>query len=115
MPNAQKTKSITFRTGRLSIPFFYTIFGTVIQQVSEITDLGVILDEKMTFKNQIDHVVSRGKSTLAWIKRFAYHFDDLWVIKKLYYMTYVLPILEYASQIWSPQQLDQRDRIESIQ
>lgn len=75
----------------------HTIHSNVaIQQVHEITDLGVILDEKMPFKNQIDHVISRAQSFLAWIKRFACHFDDPWVIKKLY-MMYVLPVLEYAN------------------
>lgn len=114
LPNAQKTKSITFKRRHRAIPFEYTIDNIPIQRVSEISDLGVILDEKMTFKSQIDHVISRGKSIMGWIKRFAYHFDDPWVIKKLY-MTYVLPVLEYASQIWSPIFQNQRDRIESIQ
>ena len=113
-PNAQKTKSITFKRRQSSISFVYSIDGANIQQVQKITDLGVILDDKMTFKYQIDHVISRAKSIMAWIKRFAYQFDDPWVIKKLY-MTYVLPVLEYGSQIWSPQFQNQRDRIESIQ
>lgn len=61
-----------------------------------------------------DHVISRAKSVSGRIKGFAYHFDDSWVIQKLY-MTYELPILEYASQIWSPHYQIQRDRIESVQ
>lgn len=95
-PNAQKTKSISFKRRHPAIPFVYTINGAVIQQVCEITDLEVILDEKMSFKSQIDHVVSRAKSILAWLKRFVYYFDDPWVIKKLC-MTYLLPILEYSN------------------
>lgn len=113
-PNASKTKIITFKRKQQSIQFNYAVNGTEIQRVNVITDLGVILDEKLTFKHHIDHVVSRAKSVLSWIKRFAFYFDDPYVIKKLY-ITYVLPVVEYASQIWSPQFQNQIARIESIQ
>lgn len=41
-PNAQKTKAITFKKRQSSITFIYHIDDTAIQQVNEITDLGVI-------------------------------------------------------------------------
>lgn len=69
-PNAQKTKSITFKRRHQSIPFIHYIVNTAIQQVNGITGLGVILDEKLSIKNQIDHIVSREKTILAWIKQY---------------------------------------------
>ena len=76
--------------------------------------MGVLLDEKMNFKNHINSIVNKAKSTLAWIKRFSYEFNDPFVIKRLF-ETFVLPTLEYASQIWSPKFKNAIVKIESIQ
>jgi hypothetical protein len=47
--NAGKCKSISFRRNMQPIEFVYSINGTVLERVDEIKDLGVIMDEKMSF------------------------------------------------------------------
>lgn len=74
----------------------------------------MLLDEKLKFKNHISFIINKAKSILAWIKRFSYEFDDPWIIKRLF-ETFVQPILEYASQIWSPKFKNTIVKIESIQ
>lgn len=82
--------------------------------MEQIRDLGVMFDRDLSFKSHIEYISTRAKSRLAWIRRFSREFDDPWVIKKLF-MTIVLPIVEYASQIWTPTFDYQVNRIESIQ
>lgn len=85
-----------------------------IERVDVIKDLGVLLDEKMNFKNHMNFIINKAKSILAWVKRYSYEFDDPWVIKRIY-ETFVLPIIEYASQVWSPKFVCDIKKIESIQ
>lgn len=112
--NENKTKAITFHRSHSPIQFTYHINETPIEKATNIKDLGVLLDEKLTYKYHINFIVSKAKSILAWIKRYSYEFDDPWVIKRLF-ETFVLPIIEYASQIWSPSTKCDIVRIESIQ
>ena len=110
----KKSNLITFYKNKSKIPFVYTINGLVIERVEQIKDLGVILDQHLSFGNHIDYIITKAKSRLAWVRRFSSEFNDPWVIKSLF-MTFVVPILEYASQIWSPSLLYQIKGIESIQ
>lgn len=89
-------------------------FYITVEKVSSIKDLGIILDEKLTFKCHLNYILGKAKSTLAWFKRYSYEFDDPWVIKRLY-ETFVVPIIEYASVIWSPKYMNDTIRIESVQ
>lgn len=72
------------------------------------------MDEKLKFNNHIEHIITKAKSRLVWVKRFSREFDDPWAINRLYY-TFVLPIIEYASPIWSPNGITLTKNIESIQ
>lgn len=112
--NEKKTKFIIFHKCHSPLNYEYMINSVQIERVVVIKDLGVLLDEKLNFKNHINYIISKAKSTLAWIKRFSYEFEDPWVIKRIF-ETFVLPILEYASQIWAPKFKNTTVKIESIQ
>lgn len=99
--NVRKTKKISFTKKSRIIDHTYDINNEIIDEVSIINDLGVILNQKMTSDDHIEFIITKAKSRLAWIRRFAYDFEDPWIIKRLF-TTFVLPIVEYASQIWSP-------------
>jgi hypothetical protein len=47
--NVGKCKTIKFARSRHPVRFLYMMCGTVLDRVSSINDLGVIMDEKMTF------------------------------------------------------------------
>jgi hypothetical protein len=79
-----------------------------------VTDLGVLLDEKLTFKPQCDKLISKATGLLGYIKRRAKEFDNVWVTKQLY-LTYVRSTLEYGSIIWMPFTNDYTKKFESIQ
>jgi hypothetical protein len=63
--------------------------------VDSITDLGVVLDSKMTFKNHIDATIAKGFAMLGFIKRLSKEFQDPYTLKSLY-MSLVRSRLEYA-------------------
>ena len=65
-------------------------------------------------KKQIDKVVSSGRSILGFVKRRAKEFQSPYLTKRLF-NTFVIPVIEYVSPIWSPHRQVDCKRIESIQ
>lgn len=67
-------------------------------RVEVIKDLGIILDMNMNYNTKIVFIAARAKSRLAWIKHLGREFKDQWTIKRLFFI-FLLPIMEYGSQI----------------
>jgi hypothetical protein len=70
--------------------------GTMLDRVSSINDLGVIMDEKMTFFVHVDVMVSKAFAMLGFIRRLSMDFRDPYTLKSLC-TSLVRPKLEYAS------------------
>uniref|UniRef100_A0A0A9YEP3 RNA-directed DNA polymerase from mobile element jockey n=1 Tax=Lygus hesperus TaxID=30085 RepID=A0A0A9YEP3_LYGHE len=64
-------------------------------------DLGVSLDEKLSFSFHMDLVSSRAMRALGYLKRHTRDFSNIQALVLLY-EALVLPILEYASVVWAP-------------
>jgi hypothetical protein len=62
------------------------------------TDLGVILNTKLSFREHIDSVVNKGSAMLGFIKRLSRKFRDPYTLKVLF-VTYVL--LSFVGKIIS--------------
>jgi hypothetical protein len=69
--------------------------GTVLDRMSSINDLGVIMDEKITFSEHGDVMVAKAFAVLAFIRRFSLGFRDSYTLKSLY-TSLVRLKLEYA-------------------
>jgi hypothetical protein len=54
--------------------------GTVLDQVSSINDLGVIMDEKMTFAEHVDVMVAKASTMLGFFRRLALDFRDSYTL-----------------------------------
>lgn len=88
--------------------------GDILLKTSyEVRDLGIILTPKLDFKSHINDVIRRAFSTLFAILRNV-QCNDASILIKLY-KTYIIPILEYGSQIWNPYTLKQIRQIEKVQ
>lgn len=83
-------------------------------KVDSFVDLGITCDSKLNFGLHVDFMVNRANSMLGFVKRWSKEFSDPYITKTLY-MTFVRPILEYASQVWSPYHDVHINRIESVQ
>jgi hypothetical protein len=68
--------------------------------VSFINDLGVIMDEKMTFSEHVDVIVAKAFAILGFIRRLSLEFRDPYPLKFLY-TSLDRPKLEYASCVWN--------------
>lgn len=105
---------MSFFRVRIPIRFQYSIGGTPLTRVKEILDLGVWVDEQLTFNRHIDFVTCKAYSMLGFVKRICRQFTDVRALKSVYF-AHVRSHLEYASVVWHPHQFTLIDRIESIQ
>lgn len=112
--NVDKCKVMSFFRIRSPVRFNYEIDGNRLKRVTEIQDLGVWLDEQLTFDRHVDFVTSKAYSMLGFVKRVCKQFTDIRALKSVYF-AHVRAHLEYASVVWHPSSLCYINRIESIQ
>lgn len=91
----------------------YTVFPYDMKAVTEEKDLGVIIDDQLSFKSHIETKVKIANKMLGIVRRtFKYMDSDIFL---RLYKSIVRPHLEYASVVWSPTTKQYQDKIESIQ
>ena len=92
----------------------YKIAGTVLKEVSEVRDLGVTVDTRLTFSNHVNDIVKSATSTLGFVLRCSRELKNPLTLVSLY--NYLVRCkLEYCSAVWSPHHNNHKLRIESVQ
>jgi hypothetical protein len=94
--NVCKSKIISFNRSLSPVRFAYTIGSSTLERVVSITDLGVILDSKLSFRNHIDATIAKGLAMLGFIKLLSSEFRDPYSVKALY-VSLGRSRLEYAA------------------
>lgn len=112
--NEKKCTAFSFYRSRTAIAFDYMINNCKLSRPSELKDLGVWYDVKLSFTNHVDRIIARAVAMLGFVMRCAREFKDPYTIKSLY-CSLVRSILEYASVVWSPTYAVHIKRIEFIQ
>ena len=92
-------------------PEFY-INGNAVR-INEYKDLGVIVDNKLKFTSHINRIVANANSRAFLIHKCFVSRDVPTLVRA--FTTYVRPLLEYASCIWSPSYSGAANQIESVQ
>lgn len=111
--NLNKCKLIRFsRNTHISVDYFLGDYQ--LELVDSFLDLGILLDQKLTFVSHITMTVNKARGVLSFIKRWAKEFSDPYITKRLYTVL-VSPILEYGSVVWDPYYNIHSQRIESVQ
>lgn len=91
----------------------YQLDCSSLSHLDETKDLGVLFNSKLNFSNHITSIIGKAKQRLFLIcKSFHYSNSEALIIA---FKTYVIPILEYCSQVWSPHSYSEIARIESVQ
>jgi len=91
----------------------YFLNGCPIGAAQVVTDLGVDIDPLLKFDAHINKIVGKAYSRVGVLfKGFASR--GVQVLKQAY-TTYVRPVLEYASSVWSPHLLKHINAIEKVQ
>jgi len=78
--------------------------NTYIKAVDSIKDLGVIISSDLKFNHHISSIVARAHRVNNLIYK-CFHCRDTDVLLKAH-TTYVRPIVEYASVVWSPHNVE---------
>lgn len=112
--NPAKCTVISFSRKKQTILFDYVLLGTQIERVSQVKDLGVILDSQLSFKQHISYAVNKASRVLGFIFRISKDFTNIYCLKSLY-CSLSRSILEYCSTVWNPHYNNGVERIESVQ
>ena len=91
----------------------YTMSNQKLEVITQEKDLGVIVDNSLSFHNHTDAVVARAYQTLGVIRRTFLNLDETTL--PLVYKAMVRPILEYANTVWGPLFIGDQLKIESVQ
>ena len=105
--NVGKTEFIVFRPSRKSLSkrIILTINRTKIHESTKIKYLGIILDQRLSWRDHINELSKKLGRAISMLYK-ARHFCTLHVIKTLYYsifnshITYGLPVWGYANDIY---------------
>ena len=99
--------------GNTNQRFQYNIGPLELPEITHIRDLGITYNNKLCFGDYIDTVVARAYQRIYLIFRgFASRCHTL---LKRAYITYVRPLLEYCTPVWSPYLISDIRRVENVQ
>ena len=107
-------KCFTLQLGRtLTRPANYSTHNLILPTVGQANDLGVIIDSKLRFTSHYSSMVAKAHQRAALILRCFKSRDPILLFKA--FTTYVRPIVEYCSPVWSPVYKTDITLIESVQ
>ena len=107
----EKCKVMHF--GRKNPSIAYALKDMPVKESSVERDLGVFISSDLNFDYHISKIVKKAEGMLASITR-AFVSRSPHVYLKLF-NTLVRPLLEYASPVWNPTQINHCKRIEAVQ
>ena len=88
-------------TVQFSIINGYIFFGNdSLENVSTMKFLGVIFDQKLAFVDHLNHITSRAASKLGIIRKASHIYANT-NINLTCFRSFVLPLLEYCSPVWT--------------
>ena len=94
-------------------PRIYKMKETILKQVHQEKDIGVIVDDQLKFESHIYEKINKANSMMGLIRRSFIHMDED-IFKKLF-KALVRPHLEYANSIWHPTKIKDITAIENVQ
>jgi hypothetical protein len=84
-----------------------------LKAISEEKDIGVIIDDKLTFEKHMSAKINKANSIMGIIRRTYAYLDEESFL--LLYKALVRPHMEYANQVWSPHLKKHISAIENVQ
>ena len=97
--NASKCVHLTITRKKSPLITTYTIDNSIIQQNKSAKYLGVTITDNLSWSEHITNITNKANSIRALLQRNLSHCPLS--VKSTCYTTYVRPILEYASTVWS--------------
>ena len=94
------SKTFVLHLGLNNPHFAYSFHNNLISATESTRDLGVEIDTVLSFDHHISKVVAKASSRVGTLFR-GFSSRDPVLLRKAF-VTYIRPILEYASNVWSP-------------
>lgn len=114
--NKQKTKLMVMKGPRENKGEWVSIKtcdGTVIEKVNEHKYLGVILDNKLTFKNHCDYIIKKVGKKISVLRRIGHFLSAM--TRCTIFKTIIAPHLEYCSTIMLNMNKTDVERLQKMQ
>ena len=89
------------------------INNTQIEQVSSFKQLGLFLDDKMTWETHINHIVLKATKKIGLLWRVSLNFPRK--CAENIYTTTILPTLDYGCSVYDSLSRRLTDRLEAVQ
>lgn len=89
------------------------IEGNVLDSKYEVNDLGVLFDNSLSFSPHILQIVCKAKQRVFLLFR-VFRTRDIRLLT-IAYKSYILPLMDYCSTVWSPTTLENITNLESVQ
>merc|ERR1711963_766243 len=92
--------------------YFSGNFEELIERFESIRDLGVELSDDGAFDDHLEKVCKKARQKSGWLFRTFYSRNALFL--RQMFKSLVQPHLDYCSQLWSPQEGPQMEKIEKV-
>ena len=100
-PDCDKYVSMTVSNERSNPPVNRYYMGSTSLQISDCEkDIGVYIDNKISFDTHIDNMISKANRVSAMVRNTFDHMNE--DVFQLIFKGLMRPLLEYAAPIWSP-------------
>ncbi len=91
----------------------YFLGGSALMKLKSVEDLGVTICDSLNPHDHVSKVVGKASSRVGLLFRGFRTRDPIFLTNM--FKTYVRPVLEYCSPVWSPWQIESRKQIEAVQ
>ncbi|KAK3108532.1 hypothetical protein FSP39_010045 [Pinctada imbricata] len=108
-----KCSVLTVSKKRRPAKWNYTLHGHTLQHETSAKYLGVTITSDMNWASHINAVTSKANRTIGFLQR-SLHISSK-SIKEQAYKSLVRPSVEYASSVWDPYQIGQKEQLEKVQ
>ena len=96
----QKCQLLRLTNKKQPIISNYSVHNTKLEDVQSAKYLGVVIDSKLNWKDQVSSVTKKANQVLGFVRRNIS--DCPPKVKAVCYKTLVRPILEYGCTVWDP-------------
>ncbi len=113
--NTEKCKTLYLGKDNIKQDYTMTLASstaTLVETTCE-RDLGIMVDNSLSFEQHICEAVKKANKKLAMIRRTFVYLDKKMLVQL--YTSLVRPVLEYGNVIWSPHQQSHIKLIEGVQ
>ena len=97
--NAKKCKVLTVTRRKYPVNFHYNLNGQILEKVTNIRDLGVIVDSDLSWTKHVTSIVAKANQISYLVKR-SVGYNAPVNVKKQLYLSLVRSNTEYCSQVW---------------